>query len=326
MTYMKDITVAIIGTSLFSKAIAAEFAQHGATVGLVVEGCERPMVEVIVEEQDRRQSHKFLCTSDWSWIQEATCVVTSLIGEELLSACRRMAPYMHDGQMLAVFPGYFMVEPITQIFRDAGKPSVLVCELTSSPVVCDAQGDGTIHIHKRKNKLKIAGIDADAGQRALNCLKDYLPMLALAKNAVETSLENINTILHPLPLLMNLATVERAPQRFRHFIDGIDQNISRLMHLMDEERLAVGAALGLTLDPVLSHLKSYYGDNDARTIYEYIHTPECPYDDIRGFGLASRYITLDVPGLIVPTAKLARSLNIPTPLHDACIALASPFL
>ena len=323
---MKDTSIAIIGTSLFSKAIAAEFASHGATVGMVADTCGQSTVQFDVEELDHRQTHTFLCTTDWSWISETTCVVTSLVGEELLAACRRMAPYMHEGQLLAVFPGYFMVEPITRILADAGKSSVLVCELTSSPVVCDALGDGTIHIHKRKNKLKIAGIDAAEGLQALNCLKDYLPMLALAKNAVETSLENINTILHPLPVLMNLATVEHAPQRFRHFIDGVDEHISHLMHLMDDERLAVGAALGLELDPVLSHLKSYYGDNDARTIYEYIHTPECPYDDIRGFGLASRYITLDVPGLIVPTTKLARSLNIPTPLHDACIALATPFL
>ena len=323
---MKDTTIAIIGTSLFSKAIAAEFANHGATVGMVADTCDQSLVHFEVEEQGHRKNHKFLCTSDWSWISETTCVVTSLVGEGLLAACRRMAPYMHDGQLLAVFPGYFMVEPITRIFKEAGKSSVLICELTSSPVVCDAQGDGTIHIHKRKNKLKIAGTDIAVGQQALTCLQEYLPMLALAKNALETSLENINTILHPLPLLMNLVSVERAPQQFRHFIDGVDEHISRLMHLMDEERLAVGAALGLELDPVLSHLKSYYGDNDAHTIYEYIHTPECPYDDIRGFGLASRYITLDVPGLIVPTTKLARSLNIPTPLHDACIALATPFL
>jgi hypothetical protein len=81
-----------------------------------------------------------------------------------------------------------------------------------------------------------------------------------------------------------------------------------------------------TWTPVIEHLKVFNGQNGAQTIEEYIHTPQCPYDDIRGYGLQRRYITLDVPHLIVPTMKLARERGISTPIFDACYHLARPFL
>ena len=151
-------------------------------------------------------------------------------------------------------------------------------------------------------------------------------MLHLAESVIETSLENINSILHPLPILLNLGTVVRNPQGFRHYIDGIDEHIDRLLQIMDNERMRVGEAWGVSLDSVVDHLKNFYGSNSASTIYEYIQTPECPYDDIRGYGLQSRYITVDIPGLVVPTIRLARAKHVPTPLFDACLSLSRPFL
>jgi opine dehydrogenase len=237
-----------------------------------------------------------------------------------------LAANMRADQMLVMFPGYFMAESMATVFLDLGKDGIPICELTSAPVVSDMAPDGKILIHKRKNSLKFATHNGYKKDAAFAFMKKYLPMLSLASNTIETSLDNINSILHPLPVLLNLVSVDRDAGSFRHFFDGVDKNVSILMHLMDEERCAVSRAFGLRPEPVLDQLKSYYGNNDATTIYEFFQSPECPYKEIRGFGLDSRYITLDVPNLIARTCSLARSKNVPTPIFDSCLTLAGPFL
>ena len=323
---MKDSLAAIIGSSMFAKAIAVELLRNGASVLIVDDTCPSSSISLHFEEEGVLSSYTCPCTSDWSNLCDATYIVTCQTGDELLLSMVKLSANVVDGQLLVMFPGYFMTEQVANILQRAGTVNFGICEMTSAPLVCSMSQDGIIHIHKRKKKLKYAGYKGNSYSKALSRLKDFLPMLSIAADTVETSLENINSILHPLPILLNLVAVQRAPENFRHFFDGIDEHVSRLMHLMDEERCAVGRSLGFSLEPTLVQLKSYYGDNDAKTIFEYIHTPECPYSEISGFGLSSRYIKLDVPYLVANTSRLAHANNVPVPLFDTCMTLARPFL
>lgn len=323
---MKDSYAAIIGSSMFAKAIAAELVRNGASVLILDDKCSSSSISLHLEEGGVLSSYTCPCTSDWSNIVDATYIVTCQTGSELLVSAAKLSANMVEGQLLVMFPGYFMTEQVVDILQHAGIEKIGVCEMTSAPIVCSTSQDGIIHIHKRKKKLKYAAYKGNTYTPALLRLKEFLPMLSLAADTVETSLENINSILHPLPILLNLVAVQRSPENFRHFFDGIDEHVSRLMHKMDDERCAVGRSLGFDLEPTLVQLKSYYGDNNAQTIFEYIHTPECPYSEISGFGLSSRYITLDVPYLVANTSRLAHTNNVPVPLFDTCMSLAAPFL
>ena len=318
--------IAVVGDSMFAKVMAAELARNGASVVIVGNSRAASPIDVSVEENGARDRYSFPCSAEWKGLRDVDCVVTALVGEELLKVADQLAANMRTGQMLVMFPGYFMAESMAGIFLRSGKDGIPICEITSAPVVCDTAADGSILIHKRKNSLKFASHEGRGKQEAFAFMRKFLPMLSLASNTTETSLENINSVLHPLPILLNLAAVNKRPGSFRHFFDGVDENVSILMHLMDEERCAVGRSLGLRLEPVLDQLKSYYGYNEAASIYEYIRSPDCPYGEIRGFGLDSRYITLDVPNLVAKTCALARAKKVPTPIFDSCLTLAGPFL
>jgi len=318
--------IAVVGDSMFAKAMAAELARNGASVIVFGEACTASPIKVSVEENGVRDRYSFPCSTEWEGLREVDCVVTALIGEDLLAVAEPLADHMRADQMLVMFPGYFMADSMAEVFLRSGKGGIPICEITSAPVVCDTASDGAILIHKRKNSLKFASREGYRKEEAVAFMKRFLPMLALASDTTETSLENINSVLHPLPILLNLVAGDKCAHSFRHFFDGVDENVSILMHLMDEERCAVGRSLGLRLEPVLDQLKSYYGSNDAGSIYEYIQSPDCPYGEIHGFGLGSRYITLDVPNLVAKTCALARSKKVPTPVFDSCLTLAGPFL
>ena len=93
-------------------------------------------------------------------------------------------------------------------------------------------------------------------------------------------MSNVNFTLHPLPVLLNYGDIEKHPKTFRHYMDGITPLISEQMHRMDEERVAAGKSVGFTLTPTLEMLKTYYGMNATKTIYEYMNSPETPYANL----------------------------------------------
>ena len=317
----------IIGQTPFALAIACDFLQNGATVTIFDQMHEGTSIRHIqVHEEQSITSFAITISSSIEIINGATMIIGNFGGSYDESLLTKLAPLIRPGVLFVIFPGYFIAQEIHNHVRNAGARDCILCEITSVPCVCEFIEQNQLKLFKRKKRLKIASLPADKIDEVVERLLPYLPMLYGARNVIETSLENINSILHPLPIILNLPIVAKDPTTFRHYIDGIDSHVSQLMHLMDAERLQVGLAWGLRLDPVIDHLKVFYGSNDAATIEEYIHTPECPYDDIRGYGLDSRYITLDIPHLIVPTIALARLKNIKTPLFDACLHLAKPFL
>jgi len=181
----------------------------------------------------------------------------------------------------------------------------------------------TVKIHKFKNELKLATCPYIKNNKILDILNTFFDTLVPAKNLLETSLENINSVLHPLPILLNLVEIEKKGSEFKHFIDGINPAVSRLIDQMDRERLEVGTAFSLNLVPVVDQLKRYYGHNESRTVYEYVNNSQSPYKGIKGFGLNSRYIMDDIPNLVVATSSLGEIANVKTPLFNMCIDLTS---
>ena len=174
--------------------------------------------------------------------------------------------------------------------------------------------------------MKVATSPCEKGTEAVAILKALFAEkmdFKAAKNLLEASLDNINFTLHPLPVLLNFGDIEKHSSTFRHYMDGITPLISDLQEKMDEERIALGRALGLTLVSTMQQLKEYYGMNDTTTIYDYVNSPETPYADLVGQKVTSRYLTEDVPGLLVPALELARKAGISMPIVEATVKIAS---
>jgi opine dehydrogenase len=143
------------------------------------------------------------------------------------------------------------------------------------------------------------------------------------KNLLEVDLDNPNQILHPLPVLLNYGDIEKNPETFRHYMDGITPLISEKMMHMDEERLAIGSAFSLALTSTMEQLKMYYGQNDTKTYYEFVNSSESPYKDVVGHNVRSRYLTEDVPGLNVTALQLAEKATVETPIIELTVRLTS---
>ena len=194
------------------------------------------------------------------------------------------------------------------------------------PYACRIKTFDTVTIHKRKFAIHLASSPVSSGAEVREIMNDafrgYVEFLPVEHILVQ-DLSNANFVMHPYPVLLNYGEIEQHPTTFRHYMDGVTPLISEQMELLDRERIAIGAKLGFRLKSTLELMKLYYGDNDARTLHEYVHSPETPYADLIGQNVRSRYITEDVPGVIMPVARLARKAGIASPRSDTIVDFAS---
>lgn len=240
---------------------------------------------------------------------------------------RRMIPHLKDGQHVVIVPGNYGGFLLKKMMADAGtNPNISISGTASLPYACRISDYNTVMIYKKKFQLKIGTSPAEASQTVLDVMNDvfsgYIDFIA-GSNLLAIDLDNINYTLHPLPVLLNYGNIEMNPQTFRHYIDGVTPLISEQMMKMDQERLAIGKALGLELMSAMDQLMMYYGRNECSTYYEYVNSAESPYKDIIGHNVRSRYIAEDVPCLHVPAVELAHLAGVDVPIAELCVRLSS---
>ncbi|MDD2206909.1 MAG: NAD/NADP octopine/nopaline dehydrogenase family protein [Aminobacterium sp.] len=240
---------------------------------------------------------------------------------------RKMLPHLKDGQHIVVVPGNYAGFRFRKIMKEEGiDVKVSISETASMPYACRISSYDTVMIFKKKFKLQMATSPVSDTEEVHRIVQDifegyveYIP----ADNLLAIDLDNINFTLHPFPVLLNYGAIEKNPKGFRHYMDGITPEIAKIMEKLEKERIAIGKALGVHLIGALDQLKMFYGENEAHTYYEYVQSPESPYVDLVGHNIKGRYLTEDVPGVLVPAYLLAQKAGYDATTVKLAIDLAS---
>jgi opine dehydrogenase len=331
----KELNFAVLGSGHGGRAVCGQIAEKGYPV---------VMYEPLEETEDylkiRAEKEIYLkgditvggklsdATMDIeSALKEATVILIVVPSFAHNPIFKKMVPHLRDGQHVIIMPGNYGGLRLKKIMADLDiQKEITISETVSLPYACRISAYNTVMIYKKKSRLKMASSPHRNNAQAIDIMNDifggYVNFIA-GENLLEVGLDNPNQILHPLPVLLNYGDIERNPETFRHYMDGITPLISEKMMHMDEERLSIGTAFSLTLTSTIEQLKMYYGQNDSRTYYEYSNSSESPYKDVIGHNVKSRYLTEDVPGLNVPALQLATKAAVETPIIELTIRLSS---
>jgi opine dehydrogenase len=238
----------------------------------------------------------------------------------------KMIPHLKDGQHIIIVPGNYGGFLLKKMMAATNPCKVAISETPSLPYACRIRSYNTVMIHKKKFRMKVASSPLSANGFAVDVMNDifdgYIQYFSGA-NLLETDLDNLNQTLHPMPVLLNYGEIEKRPDTFRHYMDGVTPLVAEQMVAMDNERLALGKALNLELMATMDQLKMYYGYNETDNYFDYVNSPESPYTDIVGHNVRSRYLTEDVPCLHVPSLELAAMVDVDMPVTKVCVQLAS---
>ncbi len=238
------------------------------------------------------------------------------------------APHLREGQLVVLVPGGTGGALTTaEVLRRAGHlDGVTVAETLSLPFACRKVDPVHVRVGGLKHDLPIAAFPATGSGRAAELLDGIFPSsLAVASNVLETSLNNLNAVDHPVPVLLNAGWIETTGGDFRFYNDGVSRSVARVMDAVDADRLAVVGALGFPQVAATEWDRRLYGLVGSST-YE-LNRDSWVHADIRAPSqLRSRYLTEDIPFGLVPMASIAHELGVETPAIDLVIGLGSLLL
>ena len=156
----------------------------------------------------------------------------------------------------------------------------------------------------------------------LKLIADVYPSMEPAESVLQTSLQNANPIIHPAVTLSNAARIEMTGGDFLFYEEGVSDSVGRLIEALDNERIAIGKAMGISVlpDPVMGMRQGYMLEANYGSGYR-----KAP--GFLGIGaqpqLDHRYLNEDVGYGLVFMSKLGQQIGVATPGIDSVINVAS---
>lgn len=239
-----------------------------------------------------------------------------------------LLPHLRDGQLICLMPGNYgsLVLRRLQQQKGYGHLALTFVDCISIPWATRIVGPAELAIFGIKQELPAAALPASRTVEAFSRLQPLLPLpLVPLRNVLEAGLENINFGGHPLLTICSMGILENHDGQFSFYRDCCSPGVARAAEQLDVERLRVGEALGMTLRSELDAMNRLYG-TDFDSVLN-INRQSSTHSKLNSAPASpqSRYISEDVPFLMVPCRELAQLTGVETPVLDACLNLAGAF-
>lgn len=238
------------------------------------------------------------------------------------------APHLRPGQTVVVCPGSCMgaIEFKARAKLDIQDDEIVVAESSTLPYAVRILAPGRIRVFlKLRQGIFLAAVPASHTPAIVDKVSDVYPAMVPAKNVLQTTLQNGNPVIHPAVTLLNTALIERTSGDFCFYEDGVTPAVGRLIKAVDEERIALGRALGVEIlsEPDLGQVQGYM----TETTYDKGYSEAPGFRGIKAqSSLDYRYFHEDVGYGLVFLRSLAAQIGTPTPCMDAVVRLVSTLM
>jgi hypothetical protein len=254
-------------------------------------------------------------------LARASVIVVSVTAGQHEAVAQRLAGVLADDHLVVLHCGYVGGGRIFALALEAagakGRPKIV--ETMNSLHLAGRPSPARMVARSHKLWLETAGNAPGDVEFALARLGALWPELKLGRNALQTGLNNPNSLGH-LPVMLGHLGLLKADHGalttgVLHFGEAYTELVANLADAYELERLAVVGALGLDPLPV--------AEFDALA-----YPPGTRLEEVERFGpkLQMRYLTEDLPCDLVPLEDIARLVGCPTPLTTAMIDLAGSAL
>ena len=237
-------------------------------------------------------------------------------------------PYLEDGQIVVFCPGNFAEILSKKIMKEKGvNKDIKLVGTASLPYATHKIGISTnkVEIFSEKVAMPTGCLPAIDTENVLKVLKEVIPQVSPAKNVLEIGLMNINIVIH-IAAIVNAGWIEYTKGNFEFYWHGMTPSVCRVCEKVDEERIAIGRALGFELKNTLDILNEFYPSESAETFYEFVKDSRAHGGGRPGrwpTSLTAPFISEEIRVGCVFTSSIGKLLNIPTPTIDSIIWLAS---
>ncbi|HHX0257109.1 TPA: NAD/NADP octopine/nopaline dehydrogenase family protein [Enterococcus faecalis] len=238
-------------------------------------------------------------------------------------------PYLESNHKIIIMPGNYGGLVLNKMKEDSiySDLDLTFIDCISIPWACRIVEPGVICIMGIKSFLPLSIFpEKNKNQALLDTLNKLIPIpIEILADPIEAGLENINFGGHPLLTTLNMGLLENFEGKFNYYKDCCSVATANAADKMDKERLAVGTAWGYSLKTELEAMNALY-NSKYETVYDF-NRASTTHVKINSAPSSSdnRYITEDVPYLLVPCYELAKAKGIQVPIIESCIHIASAY-
>lgn len=326
---MRNLNYCVIGAGNGGIAMAGYLAMIGYKVNLYNRTIEHifPLINnptITLTGAERGSGKLNLVTNKIKEaIQNTDIIMITVPAMGHYDIARELAPYLEENQIIVLNPGRTggALEVYAAIRKYGCEKDIIVSEAQTFIYACRAMSANDAHIFKVKKEVTLSSIPSVKTSYVIDLLNEAYPQFIVAKDVLETSINNYGAIFHPGPTLLNSGHIERGAP-FEYYTEGITPTIGKIIEKMDDERMELGRRLDIDTLSAKDWLYESYSAR-GRNLYEAIQNNPAYKGLAAPMGLNIRYIYEDVPYSLVPMASLARALSIETPTIDLMIDLAS---
>lgn len=240
----------------------------------------------------------------------------------------QMLPHLKDNQTILLMPGNYGGLVLNRIKNESDRKdlNITFIDAISIPWACRIVEPAKIAIMGLKEFLPMSVFPYSKMEYVKEQLENVLPLrVEFLPNPIVAGLENINFGGHPLLTTLNIGILENFNGDFNYYRDCCSPATANAAAKMDKERLSVGEAFGFKLKSELEAMNELYSCN-YETVYEF-NRASSTHAKINSAPNSSkaRYITEDVPYLLVPCYSLAKKAGLKLPIVESCIHIASAY-
>src|SRR5699024_1166761 len=142
-------------------------------------------------------------------------IMVTTTGTAHKHVARSIAPFLTDGQIIMIFPGYWGALEFRNIFKELGiKKDVYIAETESLIYTCGSIKHGHVRIRKVKEQLAIATLQASDGQKVKERWENVYSQFIATDSSRTSTLNNCNPRLHDPISLCNAGIKESSNEFF----------------------------------------------------------------------------------------------------------------
>lgn len=251
---------------------------------------------------------------------EIILVMTTTLQHEAVA--RLIAPYVRDGQIIAICPGYMG----SLIFKKYVKADAIYCEWETTAYNGRISDDSFVKITFYNPRNAISVLPLDKSQPVLDLFSQLFDNTHyLRRNILESAIHNPNMIVHTIGMVFSASRIEFSKGEFWMYREAFTPSVVNVINAFDKQKNEVLKAYGC--EPLDYFDAAKWRNEDDLTVDAMTSFKSFADSSNKGPSLLRhRYLIEDVPmglGLYVSLGKLAGQ---DVSIAESIITMASALL
>ncbi len=243
----------------------------------------------------------------------------------------KFVPFTTSHVINVFLPGNFIGTQIERLISQSDNPTeITYVETSTIPHICRVNNPGEVTISNHTKPFMHVSM-VNRSSHSYTAIKGILchlfnQPLTFLKHPLAAGLYSVNGVFHPIPALLNLANIDNEIKQFYFYKDGMSEEVCKMMHQLDKERLNILSALSIDEQTFEDQLNSYYRTPGC-SLTEFVKlSPYHNADFHMPDSVRHRYFLEDIPYILSPWKQIATILKIDTPVLDSVVTIAQVIL